>query len=282
MRLRKRHLPFVVAAGVGTLLIGGPARSQTPPSARVVASDFVFKSADGGAPDVTIALGGTVGFSYPSGNSQHNVVFTGLQPSSCQVTTGPPSGVVSPLPNSPSGPGWVGQCTFPATGAYPFVCGLHSNMSGSVTVARAGGTPPPPPQPPPPPPPPPGPPPPPAPPARGSTGPAASALRLAKNQRGLAIRGSVRVTKAGSRLLARAYARRKALHGGASRVQLQVGRLSRRPVGAGRVAFTVKLNSVARRALRRSGRLAISLRLTVTPPTGTAYTATRTVILRPR
>ena len=37
----------------------------------------------------------------------------------------------------------------------------------------------------------------------------------------------------------------------------------------------------ARRALRRDGRLAITLRLTVTPSSGVPYTATRSVVLRP-
>ena len=105
-------------------------------------------------------------------------------------------------------------------------------------------------------------------------------LRVGANQRGAAIRGSVKVTSAGSRLLARALARRKALFGGRSTPQVEVGRLSRTPVGAGRVIFNVRLTPAARRALRRNGRLAISLRLTVTPPSGATYTATRAVILR--
>ena len=41
------------------------------------------------------------------------------------------------------------------------------------------------------------------------------------------------------------------------------------------------LNSGARRVLRRNGRRAISLRLTVTPPLGNAYKVTRTLVLRP-
>ena len=81
----------------------------------------------------------------------------------------------------------------------------------------------------------------------------------------------MKVTRAGSRLLARAFARRRALSGGRSNRQVQVGRQSRSGVGGARVAFAVRLNSAARRALRRNGRLAISLRLTVTPPLGNAY-----------
>jgi len=72
------------------------------------------------------------------------------------------------------------------------------------------------------------------------------------------------------------------LYGGRSPLQVQVGRRLRSGVGDGRVTFAAALNPVARRALRRNGRLSISLRLTVTPPEGKAYTATRTVVLRAR
>jgi hypothetical protein len=95
------------------------------------------------------------------------------------------------------------------------------------------------------------------------------------------VKGSVLVKRSGSRLLARTFARRKALSGGRSTKLIQVGRKLRTRVGPGRVTFSVALNATARRALRRSGRLSIVLRLTVTPPSGKAFTASRTVILRP-
>jgi hypothetical protein len=88
------------------------------------------------------------------------------------------------------------------------------------------------------------------------------------------------VRSGGSRLLARALASRKALSGGSSTKQVEIGRQSRKSVGPGSVAFKVALTASARKALRRNGRLAIGLRLTVTPPSGAAYAATRTVVLR--
>jgi hypothetical protein len=75
--------------------------------------------------------------------------------------------------------------------------------------------------------------------------------------------------------------RRTALSGGRSVKQVEVGRRLRSSVAAGRASFTVALSATARRALRRNGRLSISLRLTVTPDEGKSYTATRPVILRP-
>jgi hypothetical protein len=96
------------------------------------------------------------------------------------------------------------------------------------------------------------------------------------------VRGTVRVRSADSTLLARAFARRKALFGGRSMLQVSVGRRRLRATADGaRLSFSVPLSAVARRALRRNGRLSISLRLSVTPPSGAPYTATRTVILRP-
>jgi hypothetical protein len=95
------------------------------------------------------------------------------------------------------------------------------------------------------------------------------------------VKGSVLVKRSGSRLLARVVVRRKALSGGRSTKQVQVGRKLRPRVGAGRATFSVALNAVARRALRRRERLTIVLRLTITPPSGRAFTASRTVLQRP-
>jgi plastocyanin len=270
VRPRKRHLlslPALVALGL--LLPGGPAHGQALTSAAIVATDYRFTAVDGGPANVVVAVGGHVDFAYPTGASYHNVTFTGKQPSVCGISQGPDSGSAAPLPREPTGPGWEGGCTFGAAGAYSFVCGLHSDMTGSVSVVAAGSPPAlPPPTPPPPPP--------------ADVAPAASGLRVTSRQRGVVVRGSVRVRSGGSRLLARAFARRKALGGGSSTRQVAVGRSLRSSVGSGRAAFTVSLGATARRALRRSGRLAISLRVTVTPSEGAPYTATKSVVLRRR
>jgi plastocyanin len=267
---RRVHLPLIVGAAAAVLAIGAPVRGQTPPSAEIVAVDGVpnaFKTAAGGAPTVTIGSGGSVAFSYPMGAKIHNVRFTGAQPSTCVQTAGTSTAPIPPLPNPPAGPGWSGYCTFEVAGTYPFVCVVHASMTGSVTVEPPAG--------PPPPPPPtggPNPPPPPALPA-ATARPAASGLRIARRQRGATIRGSLQVTKAGSRLLARAFMRRGAR-------QLQVGRQLRPAVGGTRVSFAVKLYVVGRRALRRDRRLVVSVRLSVTPLQGRAYAARRSVVLR--
>ena len=115
-----------------------------------------------------------------------------------------------------------------------------------------------------------------------SGAPAATKLTVALRQRGTAVRGTVKVRNAGSRLLARALATRKALSGGASTAEVEVGRVSRASTGPGSVAFKVALGARGQRALRRNGRLLIRLRMTIDPPAGSTYKASRLVILRAR
>jgi len=263
--MNARRLAAVAGTALAMLLVAAPASSQAPTLVSIQASDNVFKTDAGGSPNVTILAGGHVNFAYFQGNNRHNVVFTGAVPTVCGSAGGPPA-TASALPGAPTSASWDGGCDFQTPGSYPFVCALHSNMTGSVTVVPAGTAPPPPPPPPPPP---------------TTLAAAASGLKVAVQQRGTSVRGTVKVARGSSRLLARAFARRKALSGGRSNVQVEVGRQLRSSVSATKVTFAAALNSAARRALRRNGRLSISLRLTVTPDEGKAYTATRTVILRP-
>jgi plastocyanin len=273
VRLRPRHLVIAITTGLAGLLLAGPALSDAPSTASIVASDFAWKTDAGAAPDVTVGVGGAVGFSYPSGSSQHNVVFTGAQPSECQTITGPASGSRAPLPTSPSGLGWSGICRFDTAGTYPFVCGMHPGMTGSVTVGGTTGGPPPPPPPPPP-----GASPPPPPPSSAAA--AGSAPRVTAIQHGFAVRGSVAVRTARSRLQTRARASRVAVSGGHRAGTVSIGSQLRRSVAAGRASFAVKLSAAARKALHRHGRLAVTVTITVTPPTGKAYTGTRKVSMR--
>ena len=55
---------------------------------------------------------------------------------------------------------------------------------------------------------------------------------------------------------------------------------SSKRVTAGTARFTVKLNAAARRTLKRRGKLTLTVRITVTPASGTPFTATRTVTLK--
>lgn len=256
----------------------------------IVAVDFSFQNPADGGPLVMINPGETVSFSYPDGSNVHNVNFTKEQPTSCTLTAGG-AGPVPPLPAYPSAEGWSGTCTFNEEGTYEFVCQAHASMLGAVLVVPVGATPTPTPtatatptptatatQPPTPtatqtatavpqstvaPTP--------TPPAAAQpTGPAVARLQLARTQRGQAVKGSVGVAQAGSRLRVEVLIKRK-----------RVGTTTR-TVNAGTAAFTVKLSAGAKRTLKRSRRLAFTVRVTVTPPAGPAFTETRKVTLRRR
>ncbi len=96
---------------------------------RSASSTIRFEDADGGAPDdniVEITAGGTVDFSYETGNSSHNAKFD-QAPTSCEQTEAPegyPILPAPPLPVGPMPPGWAGICTFNTPGEYTFVCSL--------------------------------------------------------------------------------------------------------------------------------------------------------------
>ena len=267
-------MPVAVAAAL--LLWPALAPAQEPPMAAsftaVDGPPRAFVAGPGGN-SVTISPGGTVMFAYPGGNQRHNVAFTGMQPSSCQQTAGTPAGQVPPLPTTPSPPVWEGTCTFSNPAVYSFVCQAHAEMTGTITVQGPATAPPPPPPPgttPPPPP----------PPAAAPMGPAASSLRLAAAQRGSTVRGSLLVARPGSRLDVQALARRASVSRSRRAGSVRVGRVVRSSVGAGRVSFAVRLNAIARRAVARRGRLRLAVRIRVTPPTGAAFSTTRSVTMR--
>lgn len=98
-------------------------------------------------------------------------------------------------------------------------------------------------------------------------------------QHGTSVAGSLVVSAAaaGGRLeidlLAKGASRR-----GAKRLSaVRVGRLVRGSVSAGRLSFVVKLDATAQRALRRLRRLALTLRITLTPTEGQAVTLKRSI-----
>src|SRR5262249_18054393 len=116
--------------------------ASAPSTASFTANDGLVWLADGGSDTATIAAGGTVTFSYPSGGSSHNVDFDTNTPTSCTQASGPDNGPVPPLPAIPTPPAWSGSCRFNTPGTYRFHCVLHQNqgMVGTVVVEGAGST----------------------------------------------------------------------------------------------------------------------------------------------
>jgi plastocyanin len=249
--------------------------------ASIRAFDFGWEDPVTGDSSTTVAAGGTVTFSYPSGFSSHNVSFETLQPTTCTQTAGTNVGSVPPLPASPQSAGWSGTCRFDTPGAYAFVCDLHGGMRGTVdvvdptgttttpstgtTTTLPGGTGPADTTP--------------TDPAPGGSPPALPSFGVARRQRGAVVRGSVTTPAGPSRIVVTAFASRRSLAGGAAS-RVRIGSLSKRSTGTGRTAFAVKLRAAARRALRQRGRLAVSLRIVVTPPSGPAAVKNARVALR--
>jgi len=275
-------LGTAAVASATAALLAGPAQSVEPLTTMVTAVDpESWLVANSATTTATIEVGGNVTFSYPAGSSQHNAVFRGTPPSSCMQTAPGPSGPVPPLPTTPSGPGWAGSCTFNAPGTYEFYCEVHAGMTGRVVVVDSKAAPQPPPAPPAPPvdlaPPPP---PPPVAPSAPAGAPAASGLRLAAAQRDTAVRGSIDVARAGSRLEVRAEAARRVLSRTRRTGKVRVARALRSSAGPGRVSFAAGLDAVARRALRAKRVLRLSVRVVVTHGDSASYAVSRTVTLR--
>jgi hypothetical protein len=95
------------------------------------------------------------------------------------------------------------------------------------------------------------------------------------------VRGTVQIPAAdgGARLeievLAQGASLAKVKRPGSSRV----GRLVRSSAPAGKVSFTVSLDAQAKRALRRHRRLALTVKIMLTPPHGAAVTVTGVVVM---
>lgn len=204
-------------------------------------------------------------------------------PHGVQWTGGPETPSCPGVPINEGKTNWKGTCTFLRTGTYSFRCVVHpSEMTGTVTVNSNGtvttttsapSLPPPPP---------------PtttttaAPPVPESllVGTASQALKLAKRQRGGTVKGSIEISKAGAgdRLEVDVFAANASLarakHGGNARV----GRFVRSSVSAGRTSFSVKLDTKARRALKRHKRLVLTVKIVITPSYGEPKSIARSVV----
>lgn len=259
---------IAAGAALAALAVAVPqlaaAQGQAP---AVVAHDYYFQAPDGSRTPASLSItaGGSVSFAYPSGFSQHDVHFTGgpVAPSCVGSTATAQAAFDSPGHSAtPTAPGWSGSCSFSAAGDYSFRCSLHpSLMYGVVHVAAASS------------------------PGSGSAGggsppasPAVSDVAVAAAQRGRAVSGAVTLIQAGSALTVDAYIPHATLAVAHSAL---VGHVSYASLAAGVRRFRVVLNGAARSALRRRHRLALKLKLTITPPSAPAVVVTRRVTLKP-
>jgi plastocyanin len=277
-----RRAAFVAAAvlGASVAVLPAIAGSETAPTIEAVnvpAGLYSEEQHYWQPAQATVAPGGAVPFRNATAVPHGVHWVSGPETPSCSA--GVPVGTTE----TAAGTNWSGACTFSQPGSYTFYCTVHgAAMSGTIhveasgtttatTTTSPGGEPPPggtttasTPQ---------------APPA----GPALQALKLPTSQRGGSVRGSLLVSPAGAggRLEVDLLARRGSLASvprGSARVR--VGRLIRASLSAGATRFAVALDRRARSALHRRGRLALSVRIVLTPVHGPILTLTRAVVER--
>jgi hypothetical protein len=113
---------------------------------------------------------------------------------------------------------------------------------------------------------------------------AEGSLKLTAPRHGSSVRGSVEVSKSGAGgrlevdLIANSASLTKVRH--TKPTPTVVGRLVRASVSAGKVSFSISLTARGKSALRRHHRLALTVKITLTPTRGAAVTVTRGVVLR--
>jgi plastocyanin len=266
VRRRKRRI-LLLGALLGAAIVVVPIVAASETSRTVEA---VNKPGSGVYPEerhawspeqVAVAVGGAVSIQNP-GAVPHGVHWVG-GPITPTCSGGVPVGTAP----SASGVHWSGTCTFAQAGTYIFYCSVHgSEMTGRITVSAAGT-------------------PVPTPSSEGSplAGNVSEAVKLARSQRGRAVRGSIEVSQAGagSRLQVDLLAKRASLASAGQSGLVRVGRLVRTSLQPATVSFKVPVDARAKRALAIHRRLALSVRIVVSPVHGSVVTVTRSVILHP-
>ena len=283
MRLRTL-LPFALVALLGAAVAVLPALAAAPSEAKLevnencVEPDWPCWATPGSAAPaskVTIAAGGEVMF-IDHATTTAAVVWMGSAP----ACTGVPTSATTT---------WEGKCKFEQPGIYKFESstmfkepGIDYTKYEIVVESASTGT---------------------TPTTPTTTTPTATtpttpttpsepghgtpleggstALKLAGSQHGSTVHGSIKVSQAGSggRLEVGLFATSASLAKAGHPAQVRIGRLVRSSLKAGNVPFSVTLTAKAKAALRRHRRLALTVKITLTPLHGAAVTITRGVVV---
>lgn len=268
-RLGRRwsYLPLVVLLGAAVAVLPGVAASESLPIEAVDEGLYYHHWANSVQ---TVIAGESVKFANPYATVPHGLKFTG----------GPATPACSGIPTAATEEGgatsWHGECSFASPGTYTFICTVHpGEMKGTVTVEANGATTltmttptptttTPSEQP-------------------GSSASPVGSLSLRATQRGGTVKGAVVVSKTGTgdELEVDVLASSAAVAKAHVPKRTRVGRLLRSSVAAGRLPFSIRLNSHARRALARRHRLALTVRIVITSVYGETTTLTGTVVEHP-
>ncbi|HEV3323197.1 MAG TPA: hypothetical protein VG147_13530 [Solirubrobacteraceae bacterium] len=267
---------LALAALIGAAVAVLPALAAAPSEAKLEVNQncveanwpcWATPGSSSPASKVTIATGGEVMFTDKASTAA-TVVWTGSAP----TCTGVPTSAMT---------GWEGKCKFEQPGTYKFesstlwpeytkyeivVEGAATNTTPTTTTTTTPTTTTPS-----------------APTTPSEPGHSSplGALKLASTQRGSTVRGQVKVSQAGAggRLVVSLFAAGGSLAKTGHSAQKRVGRLVRSSLQAGSVSFSVPLNANGKAALRRHRRLALTVKVTVTPQHGAAMTLTRSVVV---
>jgi hypothetical protein len=269
---------FALAALIGAAVAVLPALAAAPPEAKLEVNEncveanwpcWATPGSGSPASKVTIATDGEVMFTDKA-TTAAAVVWMGSAP----ACTGVPTSAMT---------GWEGKCKFEQPGTYRFesstlwpeytkyeivVEGATTGTTPTTTTTTPTTTTPTPSEP-----------------SHGSGSPlegGPKALKLAGSQHGSTVHGQVKVSQAGSggRLEVGLFATSASLAKAGHPAQVRVGRLVRSSLQAGSVSFSVPLSAKGKAALRRHRRLALRVRITLTPLHGAAVTVTRGVVVR--
>jgi hypothetical protein len=275
-------LAALMGAGVAVLpALAAPSEAKLEVNENCVENEWPCWAAPGSgakpkpASKLAVAAGGEVAFT-DNANTKANIAWVGTAPA-CS-----PSVPVSPTPPQAS---WEGKCKFEQPGTYRFESAtLFNGGPGEdytkyeivVEGAATGTTPTTPTTPATPT----------TPTTPNETGHASplvggtKALALAHSQLGSTVHGSIEVSEAGSggRLEVGLFVAGPAPVKTGHPRQVRVGRVVRSPVKAGRVSFSVPLTSRGRTSLRRHRRLALTVKVMLTPAHGEPVTVVRGVV----
>ncbi len=274
MRLRRRYLPLAAVLGIAAALLPAIAASETTPSisAHDEPGPYGYGAHSWAPPTATIGAGGVVSFANPYSEVPHGLKFTGGPATpSC-------AGIPAAASEAAGATNWHGECTFATPGTYTFICTVHpSEMKGTITVNANGTTttaitpttpttttP--------------------TTPVEPTSGPPlVGGPTIRASQHGAVVKGSLEVSEsgAGDGLEVDVFAKSAALGKAGHSTRVRVGRFARGSAPAGKLSFGVKLDAKARNALKRRRRLALTVKIVLTPVYGEPTTVTRSVVQHP-
>jgi plastocyanin len=276
--MRRRHLPAAALLGLAVAVLPAVASSEeagTPVEAVNEPAVGPYPETHRWSPaQTTVTAVGVVTLSNPT-TVAHGVEWVGgpAKPT-CEEGAGKVPVGTTPVASATK---WSGKCTFSQPGTYTFYCTVHgAAMAGTITVNGNGTTPT-------------------TPttttptpttttpttPGEGPSGsPLAGSPSLRSSQRGGSVKGSLDISQAGAgdRLEIDAFVKSASLSRAKRSTPVRVGRFVRSSVSAGRMPFVMKLDARARRALKRHRRLALTVKIALTPLYGEPFTVARGVV----